>query len=116
MVSTDTIKKNHEFRRLYNRGKSKVSPYLAVYVMKRKQGPRRLGITVSTKVGCAVIRNRVRRRIREAFRLNENRFDEQVDIIVVARVRACDASFAQLEKSLLTIAEDLGILKTESIM
>ena len=112
MVSTDTIKKNYEFRRLYNRGKNKVSPYLALYVIEKKQGPRRLGITVSTKVGCAVIRNRVRRLIREAFRLNEERFAESADIIVVARVRAKDASFAQIEKSLLFLAGELGILKS----
>lgn len=110
MVSTDTIKKNYEFRRLYNRGKNKVSPYLAMYVIEKKQGPRRLGITVSTKVGCAVIRNRVRRLIREAFRLNESRFSENADIIVVARVRAKDATFVQIEKSLLSLAGELGIL------
>ena len=112
MVSTDTIKKNYEFRRLYNRGKNKVSPYLAVYVIEKKQGPRRLGITVSTKVGCAVIRNRVRRLIREAFRLNETLFSDNADIIVVARVRAKDATYAQIEKSLLSLAGELGILKS----
>lgn len=111
MVSTDTIKKNYEFRRLYNRGKNKVSPYLAIYAIEKKQGPRRLGITVSTKVGCAVIRNRVRRLIREAFRLNEERFSECADIIVVARVRAKDATFAQIEKSLLSLAGEIGILE-----
>lgn len=110
MKSTDTIKKNYEFRRLYNRGKNKVSPYLALYAIEKKQGPRRLGITVSTKVGCAVIRNRVRRRIREAFRLNEAKFADSVDIIVVARVRAGLATYAQIEKSLLSLAEELGIL------
>lgn len=111
MVGTDTIKNNFYFRRLYSKGKSKASPYLAVYAMKRKYGNRQLGITVSTKVGCAVIRNRVRRRIREAYRLNEARFIEQVDIIIVARVRAGNATYAQLEKSLLTLAGELGILK-----
>ncbi len=111
MVDTDTIKNNFYFRRLYSKGESKVSPYLAVYAMKRKYGNRRLGITVSTKVGCAVIRNRVRRRIREAFRLNESRFIESVDIIIVARVRASVATYAQLEKSLLTLADELGVLK-----
>ena len=111
MISTVTIKKNYDFRRLYSRANSKISPFLVVYAMRRKSPGRRLGITVSTKVGCAVIRNRVRRRIKEAFRLNEELFSDQVDIIVVARVRARDASFAQLEKSLLTLAGELGILE-----
>lgn len=115
MRETETIKKNHEFRRLYARGQSKVSPYLAVYAKRRREGPRRLGITVSTKVGKAVVRNRVRRRLREAFRLNEDRFIEHADIIIVARVRAAGAAYAQLEKSLLTLAEELGLLKQNAV-
>jgi len=111
MLKTEIIKKNHEFRRLYARGTSRISPLLAVYVRRKKNGPLRLGITVSTKVGKAVIRNRVRRRIREAFRLNELSFTDSADIIIVARVRAADASFAQIEKSLLNLADELGILK-----
>lgn len=45
----------------------------------------RLGLTVSTKVGCAVVRNRVRRRLREIYRLNEDMLTSGVDIVVVAR-------------------------------
>lgn len=111
MLKTETIKKNNEFRRLYARGKSRISPYLAIYVKHKKYGPLRLGITVSTKVGKAVIRNRVRRRIREAYRLNEMSFVDSADIIIVARVRAATATYAQLEKSLLDLAGELGLLK-----
>ena len=111
MQNTVSLNSNHEFRRLYQKGKSAVSPFLAVYCRKKMYGARRLGITVSTKVGKAVVRNRVRRRIREAYRLHELQFCEHVDVVIVARVRCVRASFQQIEKSLLQLAEQLGLLK-----
>ena len=67
MKSTTTIKENYEFRRMYAKGKSGVSSCLVVYYRKNRLGHNRLGVTVSTKLGHAVVRNRVRRRIREIF-------------------------------------------------
>ena len=66
------MKENHLFRRLYAKGKSAVSPTLAVYVRKNRLGYTRLGLTVGTKVGKAVRRNKVRRRIREAYRIHRS--------------------------------------------
>lgn len=71
MKSTTTVKKNYEFRRMYAKGKSGVSSCLVVYYRKNRLGHNRLGVTVSTKLGHAVVRNRVRRRIREIFRLSQ---------------------------------------------
>ena len=65
MKSTTTVKQNYEFRRMYAKGKSGVSSCLVVYYRKNRIGHNRLGVTVSTKLGHAVVRNRVRRRIRE---------------------------------------------------
>ena len=113
MKKTVSIKRNNDFRSIYKRGKSSVSPVLAVYARKNKLSSNRLGITVSTKVGCAVVRNRVRRRIREAYRLNEMRFKTGFDIIVVARVRASEVAYSEIEKNLLKLAGSLGILSEE---
>ena len=60
-----TLKKNYEFKRLYNKGKTAVTPYMVVYALKNHKGIRRVGYTVSTKLGKAVVRNRIRRRLRE---------------------------------------------------
>ena len=65
-----TVKENYEFRRIYRKGRSVVSPCLVVYCQKNRRGQSRLGVTVSTKLGHAVVRNRVRRRLREIYRLN----------------------------------------------
>ena len=63
MKHTIALKQNHEFRRLYSKGKSAVSPYFAVYCRKTNRPVSRLGITTGVKLGNAVKRNRARRRI-----------------------------------------------------
>lgn len=113
MNKTVSIKLNRDFRFLYKRGKSAVSPVLAIYAKKTKNTSNRIGITVSTKVGKAVVRNRVRRRIREAYRINEGRFIDGCDVIIVARVRASSVSFNDIEKNLLRLSASLGILREE---
>ena len=113
MKHTVALKQNHEFRRLYNKGKSAVSPYFAVYCRKTNRPVSRLGITTGVKLGHAVKRNFVRRRIRELYRTNEERLAPGYDIVVVARVRAITGRYADLEKSFRQLMKKLGILQTE---
>jgi ribonuclease P protein component len=80
-----SICRNNDFRRIYNRGKSFVTPLVVVYVMKRKGSQVRVGITTSKKIGNAVERNRSRRVIREAFRELYPRVRRGVDLVLVAR-------------------------------
>ena len=111
MKDTVSLKLNHEFRRLYNKEKSAVSPCLAVYCRKNRLGKNRLGLTVGTKVGKAVIRNRTRRRIREAYRLHEGEFLTGYDIVVVARVKASFSRYREIERQLLKNMDRLGLRK-----
>ncbi len=113
MKNTVSVKRNNDFRAIYRRGKSAVSPVLVVYTRKSKNTFNRLGITVSTKVGKAVVRNRVRRRIREAYRKNEALIKQGIDIVVVARVKAALSSFSEIEKNLLRCYSSLGILEVK---
>ena len=115
MKAAVTVKENHEFRRIYRKGRSAVSPYLVVYCQKNRDGRSRLGVTVSKKLGHAVQRNRTRRRLREVYRLNEERFQPGWDIVVVARTRAVEAPFDRLTASYLRLAAKLGILREEEI-
>ena len=73
----------------------------------------RVGLTVSVKLGCAVRRNRIRRRLREIYRLNEERFLPGFDLVVVARGRAAHAGYRELEREYLALAERLRLLRTE---
>ena len=114
MKHTVSLKLNHEFQRLYRRGRSAVSPHLALYYRETKREKSRLGLTVGTKVGKAVTRNKIRRRLREAYRIHEHRFRPGIDLVVVARVRSAHASYQEIERSLLRTADKLGILLPEA--
>lgn len=106
-----SLKSNRDFRRLYSRGRRAVSPTLALYARRGRSGQNRLGITVSKKLGNAVTRNRVRRRLREVYRLHEEAFLPGRDIVVVARVRAAHVSYQILERDFLRLAKRLNLLR-----
>ena len=110
MKFSTSLKLNHVFRRLY-RTNGQANSCLVLYARKNRTGTNRVGITVSKKLGKAVVRNRVRRRIREAYRLNEEQFLPGWDIVIVARSRAVEVSFQKLTESLLSLSERTGILE-----
>ena len=86
---------------------------MVLYARKNRSDCNRVGITVSKKLGKAHIRNLTRRRIREVYRLNEEKFQPGWDIVVVARSKAVDATFDKLTKSYLTLAGKLRLLIEE---
>ncbi len=106
------LKLNHIFRRLYATS-GQANACLVLYARRNRTGQNRIGITVSKKLGHAVVRNRVRRRIREVYRLNEEKFQPGWDIVVVARTRAVSASFGELTKAFLSLAKKAGIQAEE---
>ena len=106
-----TLKENHEFRRLYQRGASAVSGGMVVYCRKNRLGHNRLGLTASTKLGHAVVRNRCRRRLREVYRLNSPRLRQGYDIILVARGRTATAKWKELNDTFLKCCRKLDLLE-----
>ena len=110
MKTTQSLKGNYAFRRLYTKGKSSVQPAVVLYCRKNGSGRNRLGLTTGTKVGKAVVRNRVRRRLREIYRLHEGEFRQGWDLVVVARSRAAEATYRELEAQLIRGAGKLGLL------
>ena len=110
MKFSSSLKLNHIFRRLYNTS-GYANSYLVLYARKNHTATNRVGITVSKKLGGAVVRNRIRRRLREAYRLQETRFCPGWDIVVVARSRCANADFQKLCHAYLSLAEKAGILE-----
>ncbi len=106
------LKLNHIFRRLYAT-QGVANGLLVLYARRNRLGINRIGITTGKKLGHAVVRNRVRRRLREVYRLNEAAFQPGWDIVVVARSKAVTADFAGLTAGYLSLAKKAGILKEQ---
>ena len=109
MKFSKSLKLNHVFRRLYHTS-GQANSYLVLYARPNRLTTNRVGITVGKKLGKAVIRNRVRRRLREIYRTNELRLAPGWDIVVVARVKAVYARYSDLERSFLQTARRLELL------
>lgn len=108
------LKLNHIFRRLYATA-GFANGCLVVYARRNRTDTNRVGITVSKKLGHAVVRNRVRRRIREVYRLNEEKFAPGWDIVVVARTKAIKVDFATLTDAFLSLAEKAGFCREVNV-
>ena len=105
----ESLKKNDDFRKCYNTGKSYVNRDLVLYVCGNDMGKNRIGISVSKKVGNSVVRHRITRLIRESYRLHEQMFNSGLDMVVVARSRAKEADYHRIEGALLHLAGKAGI-------
>lgn len=110
MKHTVSLKQNHEFRRLYNKGKSAVSPYFVIYCRKTGRPMNRLGITTGVKLGNAVKRNRARRRIRALYRTQEQELLNGYDIVIVARTRIIYGRYNELERNFRQQMKKLGLM------
>lgn len=111
MIFSQSLKRNSDFRRAYSRGRSAAGRYVAVYCRRNGSERNRLGITVGTKVGKAVVRNSIRRRLREAYRLAEGGFLRGWDIVIVARGRSAGADYRTLRDDMLLCAQTLGLMR-----
>ncbi len=112
MEKTLSLNENFRFRALYHRGKSSGMKTLVVYALKGRGGNiNRLGITVSKKLGKAVTRNRIRRRLKEAYRLSEGCVKPGYDIVIVGRASAESADFQTVSRDLLSAFGALGLLR-----
>ena len=93
---------------MYRKGKSAVRPCLVVYARTNRSEGSRLGLTVTTRVGKAHTRNRVRRRLKEIYRLHESGLRPGYDMVVVARTRAAEVTYSRLETEFLSACQELG--------
>ena len=105
------MKKTKDFHNVYENGKSYANRFIVLYVWENGCSTNRLGISCSKKIGNSIVRHRFARLVREAYRLHENVFNSGLDIVVVARACARDASYFDIEESLLSLAGKARIIK-----
>ena len=113
MKNTVSIKLNRDFKRLYYKGGCMGSDILVVYYRKNSHSCNRLGITVGKKIGGAVVRNRIKRLIRESYRLLEEGFLNNYDIVIVARIKCAETDYTAVFGTLKRLFKKSGILKNE---
>ena len=107
------LKENRDFRRVYNKGKSYVSPYFVVYINKNRFSDIRLGITVGKKIGNAVKRNRAKRLITAAFSAVLPQILVGYDFVIVARTKILTVKSTEVLSSLVKILKSVGMLENK---
>ena len=106
-----TLKENKDFRRLYSRGKSYASSLLVTYVLRNRSGSVRIGITTGKKIGKAVLRNRSRRIIREAYRALADSVKPGYDLVFVARGKTPFVKSSDILRAMKKELKDAGVLQ-----
>lgn len=81
----ERIRKKRDYLVVYQQGVRRHSRYFTIIAHRNPSGMRRLGITVGKKVGSAVIRNKIKRLLREFFRLHKEQFPPAQDTVIMAR-------------------------------
>ena len=114
-LKQDRLRKSSEFDRVYRRGRKIVSPNAVLFYSPNRLERFRFGITVSRKVGKAVQRNRIKRFLREAYRLNRQLLNRQqaCDVVLVMRKEGAGLTFRELEKVLLELFSRAGLLDSD---
>ncbi len=111
------LRKNEDFRLIYKRGRENVHPFAVLYVMRRTGSlsglapGRRIGFVVSKKQGNAVVRNRIKRRLREAVRLHlPDLRDDTYDLVFVGRGRMKTATWPEVQEAVRALLKRGGVL------
>ena len=112
--TSESLKKNKDFKAVYSSHKSRANKTLIMYVVKNGTEKNRLGISVSKKVGNSVVRHHLTRLIREIYRRQENSFVRGIDIVVVVRPAAKDIDYNNMKESFLHLAGLHGIIQKRS--
>ncbi len=113
MRFSESLKKNSDFQNVYRNGRSYANRFFVMYVLEHGAEKNRLGISVSKKVGNSVIRHHITRLVREAYRLQEEKFHRGFDVVLIARAASKNVSYQETEKSLLQLGIRHGIVAEE---
>ena len=105
------LRKNLEFKRVYSGGKNYWNRNLTLYIKKNNMEETRLGITITKKIGNAVVRNRIKRRIKEIYRKKFFRIKSGYDLIFIPKKNVVDISYKELESAIIHILKLSNMLK-----
>lgn len=105
------LRNNMEFKRVYKDGKNYWNRNLILYVRKNNMENSRVGYSITKKIGNSVVRNKVRRRMKEILRLNFSNVKDGYDLIFIPKRNVVDISYKELESAILHILKLSKVLK-----
>ena len=105
------LKKDKDFTHVYKKRKTYGNRNLTLYIRKNNLPYTRVGFSINKKVGKAVVRNKVKRRLRELFRKYQPRIENGYDLVIVVKKSANALSFQELESAFLHILQISKFIK-----
>jgi len=106
------LRKNKDFKRVYEGKRSFAAKTLVLYCYPQDvQAEPRIGFSVSKRVGSAVMRNFIKRRLREAIRPYVNELTKGMDYVIIARQSIVESDFSEIQKDLLKVLRKSGHLR-----
>ena len=105
------LREKKEFQTVYHHGKSYANRYLVLYVFPTEEMAGKVGFAAGKKLGCAVVRNRVKRLLRESYRLNQHLVKPNLALLFVGRRALVDEKCATAEKAFLQLGKKAGIFQ-----
>jgi len=110
-MALHTLKSNRDFKKVYRYGQSLANRSLVLYLLPNRNAGLRFGFSISKKLGKAVVRNRLRRRIKEICRLNMHWFPPDHDLVIVVRPDAVKRDFRYLSEGLFRLTQKARMKK-----
>lgn len=107
------LRTNEDFKKVYKRGKNYWNKNLILYVKKNDLNNSRIGFSVTKKIGNSVVRNKIRRRMKEIYRLNFNNIKEGYDIIFIPKKNVVNITYQDLESAMLHLLKIGRLLKNK---
>jgi len=106
----ERLTRKRDFEAAFKTGRKSVGVAFVCYAVRRESQGRKFGFAVSRKVGTAVVRNRVKRYLREFYRTHRAQIDDDTHVVVVARPAAAEASFDECVRTMRRLLGQVEVL------
>ena len=105
------IKRRADFQRVYHAGRSAACRYFVLYTMQDEKLAGKVGFAAGKKLGCAAVRNRVKRLLRECYRLHQDDLKGGIAVLLVGRKAMAEAKCQDVERAYLSLGKQMGVFR-----